>query len=170
MIRALLTLPLMLLTASLEAADSPALKAGVFVPARLAPDFALVGSDGRELRLSRYRGKVVLLGFGFTSCSEVCPITLAVLAQARRKLGAHGDALQIVYITVDPERDHAERLRRYLAGFDPTFVGGTGSVEQLDAVRRNYGVVATKQSFAGGYSLAHSSSVHLIDRKGMLRG
>ena len=84
-------------------------------PPRQAPEFSLQGSDGRELNLSRYRGKVVLLGFGFTSCPSVCPTTLATLAQARRKLGAAAADVQIVYITVDPERDNAERMKEYLA-------------------------------------------------------
>lgn len=170
MVRALLLLALALLTAGLGAADGVMLKAGVFSPARFAPDFALEGSDGRELRLRRYRGKVVLLGFGFTSCADVCPITLATLAQARRKLGPQGANLQVVYVTVDPERDTADRMRQYLRGFDPTFVGGTGTIEQLAAVRRDYGIDAIKQIFAGGYSMAHSSSVQLIDHRGMLRG
>jgi protein SCO1/2 len=160
---------LLLLTAAVSAADNATFKAGVFSPPRQAPDFSLRGSDGSELKLGRYRGKVVVLGFGFTSCAEVCPTTLAILAQARKKLGASGNEVQVVYVTVDPERDDAAHLRRYLAGFDPTFVGGTGTAEQLAAVRKDYGVVAEKTPFAGGYAVAHSSFTYLIDRDGRLR-
>lgn len=152
------------------AADRPTLKAGVFEPPRAAPELALDASSGGELSLASYRGKVVLLGFGFTSCPEVCPTTLATLAQARKRLGAQGEQLQVVYVTVDPERDSAERMRVYLGGFDPSFVGGTGAPAQLAAVRKNYGVMAERKAFGNSYTVAHSSSVYLIDQKGLLRG
>jgi len=162
-------LALALLAAAAGAADEPRLKAGVFDPPRAAPDFSLRGSDGEELKLSRYRGKVVILEFGFTSCPDVCPTTLAALAEARKKLGAEGDALQIVYVTVDPERDDVERLRTYLAAFDPSFVGGTGTAEELAAVRKEYGIAATRTVDAGRYGFSHSSYTYLIDREGSLR-
>jgi protein SCO1 len=150
-------------------ADAPELKAGVFSPPRQAPEFSLDGSDGRALSLSRFKGKVVLLGFGFTRCPSVCPTTLATLAQARRRLGSAAADVQIVYITVDPERDKAERMKEYLAAFDPTFVGGTGTAQQLAAVRKDYGVSAEKQGQGKDYSVAHSSFTYLIDRSGSLR-
>ena len=150
--------------------NTPALKAGVFEPPAAAPDFTLRGSDGAELKLSRFRGKVVALVFGFTHCPEVCPTTLATLAQARKALGADAAALQVVYITVDPERDELAGMRDYLAAFDKSFVGGTGAPEALAAVRKGYGVTAVKVPLAGGgYAMNHSSSVYLIDREGRLR-
>jgi protein SCO1/2 len=160
---------LLFFSASVNAKDEPGLKAGVFNPPRLAPDFSLPGSDGRELKLSRYRGKVVLLAFGFTSCADVCPITLSVLAQVRKKLGAEANGVQVVYVTVDPERDDAMRIRKYLTAFDPTFIGATGAAEQLARVRQSYGISADKKTAQGGYVVAHSSYVYLIDRRGSLR-
>ena len=154
--------------ASAQAGDDAALKAGVFEPARIAPEFTLQGSDGNGLNLSRYRGKVVLLGFGFTSCLAVCPVTLGTLAAAHKALGAQAGDLQVVYITVDPERDDAAQMKKYLAKFDSTFVGGTGSDAQLAAVRKDYGVAAEKVSGPDG-SFNHSSFVYLIDRNGRLR-
>lgn len=151
------------------AAERPALKAGVFEPPSQAPGFSLPASVGGESSLANYRGKVVLLGFGFTTCPEVCPTTLAVLAQARKRLGAQADQVQVLYVTVDPERDNAERMRAYLRGFDPTFVGFTGAPDQLAAVRAKYGVMAERKNLGNSYSVAHSSSVYLIDRKGLLR-
>jgi len=145
------------------------LKAGVFDPPHPAPDFALQGTQAASFKLSDYRGKVVVLGFGFTSCAEVCPTTLAVLAAARRKLGVDAADVQVVYVTVDPERDSAEHMKKYLATFDPTFVGGTGSAEQLAAVRRKYGIQAEKKMFGDNYAYVHSSSILLIDRQGSLR-
>ena len=152
------------------AAEDAVLKAGAFDPPRLAPDFTLAGSNGTEFRLSSHRGKVILLSFGFTSCPEVCPTTLAVLAQARRMLGPQARELQIVYVTVDPQRDDAQRMRSYLAAFDPTFLGGTGSEEALAAVRKDYGILATRKPLGSSYTVAHSSFTYLIDRQGRLRG
>ena len=162
-------LAFLLLAAALIAADGEGLRAGVFDPPRAAPDFSLRGSDGARLELRRFRGKVVILQFGFSSCPKVCPTTLVSLAEARRKLGEDGEALQVVYVTVDPERDDVERLRKYLGGFDATFVGGTGTEEQLEAVRRDYGIVAARIRSDPDYSFSHSSYTYLIDREGMLR-
>jgi protein SCO1/2 len=162
-----LLLALVLLAGAASADDDAKLRAGVFEPARAAPDFSLRGSDAAELRLSRYRGKLVILAFGFSSCSDVCPATLAVLAEARRKLGAEASDLQVIYVTVDPATDDAERLREYLAAFDPTFVGGTGEPEQLAAVRDSYGVFAKARVGESGFT--HSSYTYLIDREGRLR-
>jgi protein SCO1/2 len=147
-------------------ADDGALIAGVFEPPRAAPELALRGSDGGELRLARYRGKVVIVGFGFSSCPDVCPTTLATLASARKKLGADAEQLQVLYVTVDPARDDAARLRDYLRRFDATFLGGTGTPEQLAAVREQYGIAVGQKP---GNQFSHSSFTYLIDRDGRLR-
>ena len=141
------------------------MKAGVFEPARQAPDFTLPATDGGELTMQEYRGKVVVLGFGFTTCPEVCPVTLATLAAARKQLGEAARDVQVVWITVDPERDDAKRLGDYVTAFDESFVGGTGSEAQLAAVRKEYGIQAAKK--AGSWS--HSAFTYLIDRRGRLR-
>jgi protein SCO1/2 len=158
-----------LLIVSAGAASAPALKAGVFDPPRQAPDFSLQASNGHELKISHYRGKVVLLAFGFTSCTEVCPTTLNTFAVARRKLGPAAADVQVVYITVDPQRDVPARLAKYLGSFDTSFIGGTGTEEQLAAVRNNYGISAQKQIAGNDYSYAHSSFTYLIDRTGRIR-
>lgn len=154
------------------AAVGPNLKSGVFDPPRIAPDFTLQGSDDRELKLNRYRGKVVALGFGYTFCPDICPTTLAQLAAARKKLGAAGNDFQVVYVTVDPERDTAVQLKKYLAAFDPTFVGGTGTTAQIDRVKKEYGIFAEKVPMKDNpsvYFVHHSSFIYLIDREGRLR-
>jgi protein SCO1/2 len=148
----------------------PALKAGVLSPVMPAPQLKLSGSDGRPLELARYRGKVVLLAFGFSSCGEVCPITLATLAGARKKLGADAAQVQVVYVTVDPERDDAARMKKYLGAFDPTFVGGVGTRAEIDAAQKSYGISSTKNMNPdGSYTIGHSSSIYMIDRAGGLR-
>ena len=140
--------------------------------ARPAFDFVLTGSEGSELKLSRYRGKVVLLAFGYTGCATDCPTTLSTLARAHRRLGADGKDLQVVFVTVDPERDSPSKLKEFLAGFDPTFIGATGTPEQLRRVLQEYRVKATRVLMGDGlvdYAYDHSKSVYLIDREGGLR-
>jgi len=149
-------------------ADETVLKAGVFDPPRTAPEFTLAGSNGAGLTLSDYRGKVVLLGFGFTQCKAVCPITLGTLAQAQKKLGDAARDVQVIYVTVDPENDTPSQLKTYLAHFSPAFVGATGSAAQLAAVRKDYGIAAEKVAGPDG-AYTHSSFVYLIDRAGRLR-
>jgi protein SCO1/2 len=147
------------------------LKSGAFDPPRIAPELNLVGSDGKPLQIEHYRGKVVALGFGYTHCPEICPTTLSRLAKARESLGAAARDLQVIYVTVDPDRDDAKRLHQFLSSFDTTFIGGTGTAAQLDKVYREYGVTAVKHpgSAPGVYGMEHSSFVYLIDRQGRLR-
>ena len=151
-------------------AQAKVLKAGAFDPALPAPAFALPGSAGSEVTLASYRGKVVLLTFGFTYCATVCPTTLSTLAQAKRTLGAAGDAVQVIFVTVDPERDDAVHMRDYLAAFDPSFLGATGTPEALAAMRKAYGVTAEKHGTGSDYVMGHTSSIFLIDKGGKLRG
>ena len=146
------------------------LKAGTLSPVMPAPEVALSGSDGKPVSLGRFRGRVVLLAFGFSNCGEVCPITLATLAGARRKLGADAADVQVVYVTVDPDRDTAAQMKKFLGSFDPTFVGGVGPRSQLEAAYKSYGISINKTTNAdGSYSIGHSSSIYMIDRTGGLR-
>jgi len=168
--RALAILLLLVTAAASAVPDTGAMKAGVLSPVMAAPALALQGTDGRPLNLERFRGKVVLLAFGFSNCGEVCPITLATLAGARRKMGAAAADVQVVYITVDPERDDAAQMKKFLGNFDPTFVGGVGSRAEIDAAQKGYGISSTKNVYAdGNYTIGHSSSIYMIDRAGGLR-
>lgn len=164
------TIPLLLLATS-NLCAAAMLKSGEFSPPRLAPDFKLPGSSGKTLSLGDYRGKVVALGFGFTACPEVCPTTLAELAAARKQLGADGKDFQVIYITVDPARDTPQVMHAYVTGFDPSFVGATGTQAQLSEVNKQYGITASKvgPGTGGAYGMNHSSFVYLIDRSGKLR-
>ena len=152
-----------------KSAPAPTLKAGVLSPVMPAPALKLQGTDGKPIDLARFKGKVVLVAFGFSNCGEVCPITLATLAGARKKLGADASNVQVVYVTVDPERDTEAQMKKYLASFDPTFIGGVGTRAQIDAAQKNWGISSSKSVAAdGNYSIGHSSSIYLIDRKGGL--
>jgi|SRR3954454_15033517 protein SCO1/2 len=169
---AILLLSLFLILVGMPCATTgggPALKAGVFDPPRLAPEFSLRGSDNSEVTLARYRGKVVLMVFGYTNCAAVCPITLATLAEARSSLGEAADAMQVIYVTVDPERDDPARMKEFLVSFDLSFIGATGAPGVLVAVRQNYGVTAIKHGTDNDYVVDHTSSIYLIDRSGKLR-
>ena len=162
---------------TLAAAGDPTpigLKAGAFDPPQAAAEFpaGVHATDKGELSVARWHGKVVLLVFGFTHCPAVCPTTLATLAQARRLLGPDAAAMQVVYVTVDPERDDLAHVRTYLAAFDPGFVGGTGQPAVLADLRKRYGATAQKIPAAGGgadYGMSHSTTIWLIDREGRLR-
>jgi protein SCO1/2 len=126
-----------------EAARPETMRAGAFNPPHEAPEFALRGSDGSEVTLARYRGKVVLLSFGFTYCAAVCPTTLATLAQARSRLGEAADSVQVIFVTVDPERDNAAHMRDYLAAFDP---GSSAPPATRTRWRRCDGNMASRRS------------------------
>lgn len=148
---------------------APQLKAGVFQPPRAAPELALSGTAG-PFKLADQRGKVVLLAFGYTHCEAVCPVTLAMLAQAMHQLGADAAKVQVVFASVDPERDDVARMGSYARQFDQRFAGLTGSRQQVDTVMQAYGITAQKHPVgANNYVIAHSSYIYFIDRKGMLR-
>jgi protein SCO1/2 len=187
-----LTLVSLLLATSAGAAPlvSPkisGLKSGLFEPPRSAPAIVLPAtsvrasgvrasgvraSDASVFDLASYRGKLVVLEFGFTHCTEVCPVSLASLAQARKLLGPDAANVQVVFVTVDPARDSVSRLKTYLAQFDPGFIGVGGSAAQVDAVLKAYGITATKKMVAGStldYTMHHSSYLYFVDRRGMLR-
>jgi len=156
-----------LLAASATAADK--LKSGTFDPPRQAPEIAQKSADGRDFRLSGLRGRVVVLEFGYTSCQDVCPVSLALLKQARAQLG---DKLQVVFVSVDPERDTADKLNKYLAQFDKSFIGLTGTPQQMAAIRQAYGISATKKMMGDSktdYTIGHSSYLYFIDPQGKLR-
>lgn len=165
-------LVLALLSGSACATAPLKFKSGVFEPPRAAPEIALPSSTGKPFKLSQHRGKVVVLEFGYTTCTDVCPVSLAALADARKKLGKQGAEVQVVFITVDPARDSATRLRSYLAAFDPTFIGVTGTQAQIDALLKSYGISASRRMVEGSkteYAMNHSSYLYFIDRQGMQR-
>jgi protein SCO1/2 len=164
---------LVLTLLGLTPAGAAGFRTGAFEPPRAAPDFALRAPGGAEFRLSRHRGKVVALAFGYTHCPDICPTVLAELAQVRAKLGAAAQRVQVAYVSVDPERDTPERLRAYTELFDKTILGLTGAADQLAPVWKAYGISIVRRQVPGrdpaAYSVQHTASVYLIDPRGRLR-
>jgi protein SCO1/2 len=154
-------------------AGGASFRSGAFEPPRPAPDFALPATGGTEFRLSQARGKVILLTFGYTNCPDVCPTVLAELAQVRARVGRDAGRVQVVYVSVDPERDTTERLRAYVQIFDKSFLGLTGSTAQLEPVWKAYGVSIARREIPNGgpqaYGVHHTASVYVVDTEGRLR-
>lgn len=133
-------------------------------------DFTLQ-SPGGDVSLSDFRGKVVALYFGYTYCPDICPTTLAALAEALKSLPPEEQRqIQGIFVSFDPERDDAVRLKGYVEFFYPGLVGLTGSPEQIDRVAARYGVLhrPAEVQTAGGYVIDHSSVIYLVDRRGKL--
>ena len=129
--------------------------------------FTLTGSDGKPFSSTRLNGKPAAIFFGFTHCPDVCPTTLARLARLRRDLGQGEDALSIVFISVDPERDTPAEVGNYMQLYDTPVVGLTGTPAQIEQVKKQFGVYSRKvEQPGGGYSVDHTASVILLDRNG----
>ncbi len=134
-------------------------------------DFTLRSSNG-PVALEQFRGKVVLLFFGYTSCPDICPTTLAVLSNVFSKLEARElDKINALFISLDPERDNLELLEKYAGYFHPNIIGATDSVEVLNQVTEQYGVAYERKEKAGsplGYVISHTLDVLVVDREGKL--
>lgn len=135
----------------------------------LAPEFRLTDFNGESRSLRDYRGRVLVLFFGFTRCPNACPTELFKLARVMKDLGAASDRVQILFITLDPERDTPELLRGYVRAFDPRFVGLTGTPEQIDAVAESYHVMHRKEAIGDDYTIGHSTQTFVIDPLGQRR-
>ena len=153
--------------------QSPAkLYGGELNPALPAPDFSLARHDGTQFQLSQYRGKIVLLFFGYTSCPDVCPATMAELRQALSELKEMDAAqVQVVFVAVDPDRDTPERIQEYANHFNEDFIGLSGSIEELQTIWDAYGVYREieESESVSGYLVAHTARVYLVDKAGNLR-
>ncbi|HEX4584663.1 MAG TPA: SCO family protein [Burkholderiaceae bacterium] len=136
-----------------------------------ARDFVLTDTGGARRSLGDYRGKAVVLFFGYTHCPDVCPTTMARLAQVRGLLGADAGRVQVLFVTLDPERDTPQLLSRYVPAFDPTFVGLTGSQQQIDAAAREFKVFFQKVPGPSpdSYTLDHSAGCFVFDPQGHVR-
>ncbi len=137
---------------------------------QVAPDFTLTGVNNQSVSLSDFRGQYVFIYFGYTFCPDLCPDTLAKLARVRKELGNKGDQMQVIMISVDPARDTPDKLAEYVGHFDESFVGLTGSDEELDATGAAYGLYYDRHDGtpATGYLIDHTARTYLLDPDGRI--
>ena len=169
------TLQALLLPAALQLAgcsDKTASFAAIDITgADYARDFSLPDHNGQQRGLKDFAGRVVVMFFGYTQCPDVCPTTMAELAEVKKLLGRDGERLQALFVSIDPERDTPEVLKAYMANFDPAFVALRGTPEQLAAMAKDFKVYYKK---TGGktptsYSMDHSAASYVYDSRGQLR-
>lgn len=151
--------------------DKPKFNAIDITGADYAKGFTLTDHNGQSRSLSDFKGKVVVLFFGYTQCPDVCPTSMSELAEVKRMLGADGDKLQGVFVTVDPARDTTELLKAYMTNFDPTFVAFIPTPEQLAVVAKDYKIYYKKVEgqTPTSYTMDHSAGSYVYDTQGNLR-
>jgi protein SCO1/2 len=172
MSRALRIIALLLagLAASACGDGQPRFNATDITGASFGSGFALKGHDGRDYGLKDFRGKAVALFFGYTQCPDVCPTTMTTMAEAMRLLGADAAQVQVIFVTLDPERDTQALLAEYVPQFDKSFLGLRGDKAATEAVAKEFKVYYTKQpGGAGGYTLDHTAGTYIFDPQGRLR-
>ena len=160
-----------MLIALLAACDrlTPAYNGIDVTGAKWGRDFRLTDADGRERSLADYRGKYVMLFFGYVYCPEVCPAALIRAAEVRNGLGADREKVQVITITLDPERDTPDDIRRYAVTFDPSFVGLWGTPERIKEVAKEFRVYYQKVPAGQSYSIDHTALTYIFDPEGRLR-
>lgn len=137
--------------------------------ADIGGSFTLTDQNNQQVSDSQFRGKYMLVFFGFTSCPSICPVGLATLTQTMEQLGDKGKAVAPIFITVDPETDTPARMKEFLTNFHPSIAGLTGTPEQIKAVESAYKVYAAKskdENMPGGYNVDHSGFIYLMDKNG----
>jgi protein SCO1/2 len=151
--------------------SKPQFKGVDLTGAEYARDLQLTDHNGQPRSLKDFQGKVAVVFFGYTQCPDVCPTTLAELAEAKKLLGADGDKVQGVFVTVDPERDTPEVLKAYMANFDPSFVALRGTPEQTAAAAKDFKLYYKKVDgkTAGTYTMDHGAASYVYDPQGRLR-
>ena len=139
--------------------------------AEYARDLPLTDHNGQSRHLKDFAGKVVVVFFGFTQCPDVCPTSMQELAEVKRTLGADGERLQGIFVTVDPERDTADVLKAYMANFDPTFLALRGNAQELAAVAKDFKIYYKKVDgkTPTSYTMDHSAGSYVYDTAGRLR-
>jgi len=147
------------------------LKGSQIDPPIPAPEINLKRADGSNFNLSASDGRISLIFFGYTHCPDICPATLAEMKRVKAEIGQDAQRVQFVFITVDPQRDTAERMHAYATGFDPGFIGLSGTEQELAPVWSGYFVSRQVQESgsAVGYLVDHSTRVYLVDQSGYLR-
>lgn len=162
----------LLVAVSTAACGEPAFRGSLLQEPVPVPDFTLTDQYGQPFQLSEQQGQVVLLFFGYTQCPDVCPTTLATWRKIHAALGEDAGQVRFAFVTVDPERDTAERLGLHVNAFNPDFVGLTGSEDELQAVYEVFDVFFEKDEQSGsaaGYLISHTATTFVVDQEGQWR-
>jgi protein SCO1/2 len=167
-LRCFLSVALLLLAAACGG-GGPTFKSTDITGVDYGRELALSDHNGKPRTLGDFRGKAVVLFFGFTHCPDVCPTTLAEVAQALKPLGGDAARVQVLLVTVDPERDTADALRTYVTAFDPNFLGLRGDAAQTQAVAKEFKIYYEKRKAGESYTVDHSGQLYVLDPQGRLR-
>ena len=151
--------------------EAPRFNATDVTGASWGKDFRLTEASGTPRQLADFRGKAVVLFFGYTQCPDVCPTAMSKLGQVMKELGNDADRVQVIFVTVDPERDTPELLAQYVPAFDPRFLGLYGSLAETAATAKEFKVFYQKQqgSAPGRYTVDHTAGLYIYDPQGRLR-
>jgi protein SCO1 len=152
-------------------AGGPSFQASDITGSSFGRDFELKDPQGNTRRLADFKGKAVVIFFGYTQCPDVCPTTLAALAEAMKRLGSEADRVQVLFVTIDPERDTPQLLAQYVPAFDPRFLGLYGDAEATARTAKEFKVIYQKVAGAtpGSYTMDHSAGTYVFDPQGRLR-
>lgn len=153
------------------ASGKPSFKGIDITGAEYARTLSMSDQQGRPRTLGDFKGKVLVVFFGYTQCPDVCPTTMSELAQVKKSLGADGQRVQGIFVTIDPERDTAELLKAYVANFDPSFVALRGTADQTAAAAKEFKVFYAKVpgKTPGSYTMDHTAASFLFDAQGRVR-
>ena len=153
------------------APDGPKFQASDVTGAAFGREFQLNDAAGKPRTLADFRGKAVVVFFGYTQCPDVCPTTLAELAEVMKKLGPDADRVQVLFVTIDPERDTPDLLSKYVPAFDPRFMGLYGDAAATARTAKEFKIIYQKQPGAtpGSYTMDHSAGTYIFDPQGRLR-
>jgi protein SCO1/2 len=150
--------------------EKPVFKLTDVTGASFGKSLELTDHNGQRRTLADFKGKVITLFFGFTHCPDVCPTTLNEMAVVMKELGADAIRVQVLFVSVDPERDTAEVLKNYVPVFNPSFLGLTGSADEVARAAKEFKIFYQKQKLqAGAYTMDHSAGTYILDTEGRLR-
>jgi protein SCO1/2 len=141
----------------------------IWPPQARPPEFRLIDFESRPRSLGEYRGRVVVVLFGFMRCPDVCPAELLKLALVMKRLGPVSERIQVLFVSLDPERDSPTSLKSYVTAFDRRFIGLTGSAAQVDQAAASFSIEYARVGVGTGYTMDHSTGVYVLDASGRLR-
>lgn len=153
----------------ISACTKPAFQGSDITDGPIGGSFSLTDHHGKLRNSDEFKGKVVAVFFGFTQCPDVCPTTMSELKATMAQLGEQAKDVQVIFVSVDPERDSNTILSEYVPAFHPTFLGMTGNKEQLEQIAKKFRIIYQKQALGDSYTMDHTAGTYLIDKTGKTR-